>query len=149
MKSKAKPIDSSPEKVLLWTHWESPDGVAEIPRHVVVTSGGGANKTKHYALVCRKPSPIVFGGGGPFDRNLCLTTNGKIMGDSQVTALLTGDPQVHESGEFEIDFSAQLMAPYCPKLVMHRELSPTERLILGKWRLGDDWLTLANELRGF
>jgi len=148
MLSKPKVIDSSPERVFLWTHWESPEGRGEIPRHVVVTSRGTDAKTKHHALVCRRNAPLGLSGGGPFDPAHCRTTSGKVMGGSQVTALLTGDPLSHAAGPYTIDFDAELAAPYCPKLVAYRELDYEERNLLAGWRPGDDWAGLAALIRG-
>ena len=148
MLSRPKPIDTAPGRVFMWTHWESPEGHGEIPPHVVLTSKGGEGKTRHYALVCRTESALGLSGGRPFDHNLCRTASGKVMGGSQVTALLTGDPLRHTSGPYTIDFEATLAAPYCPKLTRYRELELDERDLLANWQAGDDWQAVASTLRG-
>ncbi len=148
MLSKPKMVDTAPDRVFMWTHWETPWARGEIPPHVVVTSRGTEAKSRHYALACRSESPLGLLGGGPFDHTQCRTASGKIMGGSQVTALLTGDPRRHTAGPYTIDFEATLSAPYCPKLTRYRELAPDERTLLTSWQPGDDWQSLVSTLRG-
>jgi hypothetical protein len=119
MLGRAKPADQSPEMIWKWTAWEDEHGRAHsLPSHAHVISRGAQAKEKHYALVCYSESPISLRRGGkPFDPTLCRTASGKVPGASQVTALLSGSPEVHKSGSYEISFEAALVQPWAVKLL--------------------------------
>jgi len=123
MLSRAKPVDTTPATVWRWTAWEDANGeVHDIPSHVRLLSRGAAGKHRHYALVCRSEAPIFMReGGARFDPTRCLTPAGKIPDARQVTALLDGDPDGHDTGAYRICFQAVLVAPLCVKLVRRDE----------------------------
>ena len=150
MLSKPKRIDSAPDDVFVWTHWETLEGRGEIPRHVVITSRGDAAKSRHYALPCSSNTPIGLDDQFRFDPDLCRTARGRVMGGSQSTALLTGSPYGHLAGKYAVAFEARLAPPYCPKLIASRQLTPEERTILNTWKAGSDhcWLEVAERIRG-
>ncbi len=142
-------VDVAPAEVFLWTHWENLEGRGKIPPHVIITSHGDAGKGRHYALACRSNEPLALGGSRRFDPSRSRTVNGKVMGGSQNTALLTGDPRGHETGKYSIEFEARLVVPFCPKLVAGRLLNLQEREILKGWRYHgkSDWMALADRIR--
>jgi len=106
--------------------WEDERGrTHDIPSHVNVISRGAAMKDRHYALVCHSDIPLgIAREAKRFDPALCRTFAGKIPGASQVTALLTGLPNTHASGPYEVCFSAVLIEPWTVKLVRPRRTGP-------------------------
>jgi hypothetical protein len=148
MLTRPKKIDTSPGEVYLWTGYEDPDGgIHDLPPHVIVTSRGGASKSRHYALVCQSAVPLAKGDHGPFDRHRCLTLNGKVPAGSQVTALLQSDLDAgHAGGQYRIAFRARLVPPWVAKLVRHRALRSIEKTQLATCA-GEDWWNIASELR--
>ena len=94
MKSKAKPADASPARIVAWRRYIDLSGVERpLPGGSLVTSRGDSAKgvkRRHYALMCRSDSPLRLRRGTPFEpgayRNVGGT--GAPIGASQVTALL-------------------------------------------------------------
>ncbi|MGD1038594.1 MAG: hypothetical protein ABR878_15765, partial [Roseiarcus sp.] len=102
-----------------WTKWRDWDGSeADIPYFVLVKSRGedrsGKRKDKHYAVVCRSDNKLRLNPNGQlFDPRNCRTISGKLPGDSQNTALLSGDiTQSHRNGRYRIAFAAMLVRPW-------------------------------------
>jgi hypothetical protein len=144
-----KSRDSKPGEVWLWTEWEGPDGKPELlPPHVLVTSRGDLNKTRHYALVCRSTEPINLDGQDAFDPFACRTPAGKRPDPRQRTALLRWNPSDnHSAGAYRVAFSATLIDPMVPRLVGYRPLTQTERDALCTWPDGTDWFEFVKQFR--
>jgi hypothetical protein len=111
--------DVSPTSKVRWTKWRDWDGSeADIPYFVLVKSRGedrsGKRKDKHYAVVCRSDNKLRLNPNGQlFDPRNCRTISGKLPGDSQNTALLSGDiTQSHRNGRYRIAFAAMLVRPW-------------------------------------
>jgi hypothetical protein len=119
MLGKPKAADNAPEEIWRWTNWEDEAGrIHAIPPCAKVISRGGAEKERHYALVCHSDAPLSLARSGPrFDPSQCLTLSGKVPGASQVTALLRGKPETHTRGTYEVCFRALLVQPWAVKLV--------------------------------
>jgi hypothetical protein len=119
MLGRPRAADSAPEMTWRWTSWEDEGGRSQaIPLHAKVISRGTGAKDRHYALVCHSDVPLALARGGVrFDPARYRTLSGKVPGSSQVTALLRGNPDSHESGPYEICFRAVLVEPWAVKLV--------------------------------
>jgi hypothetical protein len=124
MLGRPKAADSSPDMVSRWTSWEDEGGrIHAIPSHAKVISRGSTAKSRHYALVCHTDDPLALErSGARFDPSRCRTPFGKLPGASQVTALLQGDPDMHESGPYQICFRAVLVDPWAVKLLGPRSV---------------------------
>jgi hypothetical protein len=122
MLGRPRAADAAPETVWQWTSWEDEAGrIHAVPPHAKVISRGAKAKDRHYALVCHSDAPLALvHGGARFDPARCRTLSGKVPGASQVTALLRGNPDTHESGPYEICFRAVLVEPWAVKLVHSR-----------------------------
>ena len=119
MLGKPQNHDVSPPLKVRWTRWRNWDGSeADVPNFVLVKSRGedrsGKSKDKHYAVVCRPSGKLRLNPNGQlFDPRNCRTLSGKVPGDSQNTALLTGDiTRSHPNGRYRITFAATLVRPW-------------------------------------
>lgn len=136
MKSKPKPADVAPSKVVAWTSFIDCYGRKQtLPEHAVVTSRGHSPsriKTHHYALMCRSNQPLHLAQGPPFHveayRN-ASATGGKV-GASQVTALLKRTSEPAQEAGYEVNLSASLTDSYWVKLVDPVEVSPGKLAML-------------------
>jgi hypothetical protein len=147
MLGRPKKGDVAPEQVFLWTTWMDADGCRhKVPSHVLVTSRA-STKRRHYALVCHMSHAIALNDHGPFDPKNCWTWAGNVPGDSQVTALLSGEPAPHSDGRYRRGFCATLVPPLAVKLIDGRLLTQLERGLLRSWRDGGDWHALVQRLR--
>jgi hypothetical protein len=124
MLGRPRAAEATPEMVWQWTDWKDEAGrIHSIPSHAKVISRGAEGKDRHYALVCHSDAPLtLIRGGTRFDPIRCRTLSGKVPGASQVTALLRGNPNTHESGPYEICFRAVLVEPWAVKLVRPRSV---------------------------
>jgi hypothetical protein len=128
MKAKPKHIDSSPEKVFVWTAYLDRRGVKHaMPKHAFVTSRGlsnGSAKEQHYALVCRKNSSLRSDEWPPVDRaKLKNYEKDSSLGFSQVTAVVEcKNSTTSIGGEYDVLFGAELVSPYYITLVDPVEL---------------------------
>ena len=129
MKTKAKVVDSSPERIVVWRRYFNAHGVEQpLPEHALVTSRGdsmnGAKKV-HYALMCRTDAPLRLEHGYGFDHRAYSNASraGAPVGTSQVTALLklTGRPS--DKAEYEVNLRAWLTESYWVRLSDPLELS--------------------------
>lgn len=119
MLSKPQAIDAFPSGIRRWMAYEDSAGrINGLPAHVTVTSRV-SKRNHHYALVCWSDTPISLGDLGAFNPAACRTVkSSKVPADSQVTALLYGDPfQGHDAGSYRIAFRAILVEPWAVKLV--------------------------------
>lgn len=158
MRSKPKPVDTNPGHVLLWTSMANPEGrLVPLPEHVVVVSRGaeaGAQKAKHYALVCYSPARLELRPQGSFDlagfRN--LGSSSPEVGASQVTAILERQAPTAGARLYDIHMTAELVMPYFVKLAGPVSLTGGERALLDEAAEACDrdpahWLILARSLR--
>ena len=96
MKSKPRPADTNPARVLAWRRYLDIDGTEHpLPDHVLVTSKATitrANKLRgYYALMCFTDSPLELSDGGTSFNHRSYRNVSKQsapVGPSQVTALL-------------------------------------------------------------
>jgi hypothetical protein len=112
-------LDVSPASKVRWTSWRDWDGSeTSVPPFVLVKSRGedrsGKRKNKHYSVVCRPDGKLRLNSNGQlFDARNCRTLSGKAPGDSQNTALLTGDiTRSHPNGRYRVAFAAMLVRPW-------------------------------------
>lgn len=129
MQAKPKKIDSCPEKVFVWTAYLDRRGIkCKMPEHALVTSRGLSNgqaKKKHYALVCRKSSPLL-GDQWPSVNwaKLKNYNSDSNLGFSQVTAIVEYKRSVKfPCDDYNVLFGAELTYPYYITLVDPIELS--------------------------
>lgn len=157
MKSAAKPADSSPRTLLLWTSYITRSGyVAELPEHILITSRdnlGNKSKKYHYALLCHSDTEIVEGREGvsinaSWARN--FSTLNKV-GYSQVTSLVKYDKNFGEQmNEYSVAFSASLAHEGFIKLCNPIELT-SDILIsyekIERQESHEKWLNLVKQLK--
>lgn len=150
MKSRPKPQDKAPERVLAWRRFVDHSGVVRpLPPHALVTSRA-TTRTYHYALVCRSDRPLALADLGWFDpaayRNIGGT--GAVIGASQVTALLRKSG-ASQAGGYKVAMSASLCGDLWVKLVDPVELGAAERAEVRTVSLLDPvgWLEFARRIR--
>jgi hypothetical protein len=149
MKSKPKPQDSAPRRVLAWRQYMDVFGIVRnIPRHVLVTSKANS-RNYHYALVCMSRDSLVIGDKGyfnPADWRNTSASNGSV-GSSQVTALLR---RVDSSsrGDYQIALEATLVGDYWVKLINPVEVSLEDRESLESIPADSDaWISHATKIK--
>jgi limonene-1,2-epoxide hydrolase len=148
MKSRPKPEDVAPSRVLAWRSYVDAGGVVRsVPRNVLVTSRAGSRDC-HYALVCRSEVPLEIADLGPFDpaayRNY---GGGRPVGASQVTALLERCQSI-EAGEYRIAMSARLVGGMWVKLIDPVEVTGTALAGLDDDVADEEsWLELVTRVR--
>ena len=129
MRSKPKAIDVAPPSLLTWTgattldgdDWAIPAGSRVISRG---SSEGQREKTAHYALVCRSPSPLALCAGIADIAYEALVNflSGTKLGHSQVTAVVRrGQALVASPTIYPAAFMAELVYPFFVRL--HNPLS--------------------------
>ena len=129
MKSKPKKIDICPDKIFVWTSYIDRNGVKHAtPDHILVTSRGSSKyaiKRQHYALVCRKDSPLKDDTWPSVDwAKLKNYKKNSQLGYSQVTAVVEHDKFIGQSNrQYDVLFGAELVDPYYVTLVDPVELS--------------------------
>jgi hypothetical protein len=118
MKARPKHFDCSPEEVLLWTSYIDREGIKHaMPNHVLVTSRGNDKriaKGQHYALVCRKATPLGYDSWPSIDwAKLRNYKDDSKLGFSQVTAIVEfEDCEGSIGGSYDVLFGAELVSPY-------------------------------------
>jgi hypothetical protein len=150
--------DSNPDGVLLWEEYETHNGTAPLPPHVVVISRAhdrnGSLKDVYYALVCESEVGIPRSGGGSLDAGMLrnLGEGGRRIGASQITAVVemrTG--QGIPGLSYPITARATLVAPFSVRLTKPRLLTAHERHLLNNVsnssKTADDWIVVAKTLR--
>ena len=148
MKSKPKPKDSAPAKVVAWRSYVDTDGVVRpIPEHVLVTSRAGS-RGYHYALICRSDTPLGVADEGPFDPSAFRNVGaGGAVGASQVTALLERHAQ-DGSSDYRVAMRARLTDGFWVKLVDAIDLDDADRVALEADPVDEDeWLALVDRIR--
>ncbi|WP_192183018.1 hypothetical protein [Mesorhizobium amorphae] len=121
MKGRPRVADVAPRSLLVWRRYLDMYGVErELPPQALVTSRGvteGGEKKRHYALMCRRATPLRIEQGVGFDptayRN--VGANGGPVGASQVTALLQRVAPA-TSGDYEANLTAELICSYWVRL---------------------------------
>ncbi len=150
MKSRPKPQDVAPERVLAWRCFVDHSGVVRpLPPHALVTSRA-TTRAYHYALVCCSDRPLALCDLGWFDpaayRNIGGT--GAVIGASQVTALLRKSG-VSQAKSYAVAMSAFLCGDLWVKLVDPIELGAAERVEVRSVGLSDpsSWLEFVRRIR--
>lgn len=125
MRAKAKKIDCSPARVVVWRRARGVDGREwEIPRGSTVTSrgdsGNGVTKRSHYALVCRSDAPLTDSSAAGTQLrfgSICNLLSGSRLGYSQVTSVVGYRESNGDLGPlYAIGFRAHLVYPYFVEL---------------------------------
>jgi hypothetical protein len=123
MKVKPKAIDATPTRTLAWRRYIDSNGAERLlPLGALVTSRGhsvrGAEKERHYALMCHSGTPLRLAHGVPFDpaayRNASGT--GARVGASQVTALLRRVEEPDHNTAYQANIVARLAGSYWVRL---------------------------------
>ena len=133
-------------EMALWTRWIDCWGKQhDIPDHAMVV---GKKRAKcYYALVCRSNEPLYLRHQLFNDEDLWNYPDGKHPGNSQNTALLTGDLQATlRSGRYKKGFLATLVEPWLVTLAGRRELTPDEQDLIADWD-GKDYAALVRRIR--
>lgn len=155
MKSRPKAVDASPRTLLVWRRYLDMYGAErELPPQALITSRGetdAGDKKRHYALICRSPTPLKLGNGVRFDpaafRNVGV--NRGPVGASQVTALIQRI-QPDGVGDYEVNFSAELTGSYWvrltdPVMLDASSVESVEHIVEGA--SPREWLRLVADLR--
>lgn len=149
--------DSNPDGVLLWEEYQTATGKMPLPLHAIVISRAhernGSPKQRYYALVCENPTGILLSGGGTLDtatlRN--FGDGGKLLGSSQITAVVERTAQVVRGLLYPITARAMLVSPHAVQLATSRELAPLERRLLDEvsidGKTAQEWIAVAGRLR--
>jgi hypothetical protein len=150
MKSKPKPCDVAPSRLLVWQSYVDVSGVVRpIPRNVLVTSRGGA-RDWHYALMCRSDVPLELSDNGPFDPSAFRNYGaGGAVGASQVTALLERCAPDGAS-PYRVAMRARLTGALWAKLVDPVEVTGAARASLQQEPIDEEgWLDLVGRVRSY
>ena len=154
MKSKAKPADASPARIVVWRRYIDLNGVERpLPSGTLVTSRGDSAKgvkRRHYALMCRSDSPLRLRRGTPFDpgayRNVGGT--GAPIGASQVTALLRRVSEPSGRSDYEANFVAWLSGSYWMRLTDPVDIDGAAmRAIRESKSNHHNWIRFVSELK--
>lgn len=157
MKSRPKPMDVAPQRLLLWTRYFDENGIERpLPEGSIVTSRADSlkrTKIAHYALICFSDQPLVLGDYGPFDphayRN--MSAEGGAIGASQVTALVQRHRPEDMATDYRINLRAQLTDAYWARLSGPVVLSASAKNMLQATNstqpLPGEWRAFANFLR--
>lgn len=125
MKAKAKAIDTTPSRVVIWREARSIDGSCwNIPRASAVLSradsGAGVAKRAHYALVCHSDTPLTGAIRNAMELRFSALSNlvsGAPLGYSQVTSVVDYNRAIDAAGpSYGVGFIARLIYPYFVEL---------------------------------
>jgi hypothetical protein len=100
-----------------WRSYFDLDGVERpLPGGSVTSRAHG--RGAHYALICRSDAPLELGDFGPFDPSVYrnVSESGKLIGASQVTALLRRVAPEGADASYRINLRAKLTGSYWVKL---------------------------------
>lgn len=116
MKSRPKPIDVFPERVVKWRSGVALDGSPyDLPPGSIVTSRASA--AAHFALVCWSVNPLVETTQEINAGWLRNYIGGTRVGHSQVTSVVSSDVQRPADGvRYDAGFSATLVPPFLVQL---------------------------------
>ena len=156
MKSKAKRIDTSPTRIVIWRqYFDGKDVVRPLPKHALITSRGDTSngeKKSHYALICRSNIPLQLEYGTEFNHHAYCNASGTgaPVGTSQVTALLKPIGKPSKEAEYEINLRASLSGRYWVRLADPLELSEEKLIRLFRYKdlSVDKWNDFVSHLRG-
>jgi hypothetical protein len=145
-KQLSPPKRSDSGEMALWTRWIDRWGKQhDIPDHAMVIGKRGAKC--YYALVCRSDEPLYLRDQPFNDKELWNYPDGEHPGNSQNTALLTGDLQAaRRCGRYKKGFLATLVEPWLVTLAGRRELTADERNLIANWD-GKDYAALVRRIR--
>lgn len=110
--------DASPGSILAWRSYLDANRVPRrLPPGVLVTSrsssASGADKARHYVLMCARDEPLRFETVETVDigqlRNL---ESGRPVGASQTTAVVRRSPEQQPARSYPIVLTATLVPPY-------------------------------------
>jgi hypothetical protein len=131
IKSKPKQIDVSPKRVVAWRAFVDREGIKHpMPDHVFVTSRASDrtfSRGSHFALVCRKDSPLSSGEscGSICIHSLMNFSATTKVAFSQVTAIVsTTRSTTPLDHNYSVLFAAELVHPYYVKLVDPVDVPP-------------------------
>lgn len=129
MKTRAKPVDVSPTRIVIWRRYIDVEGIERpLPEHTLITSRGdsarGAKKV-HYALMCWSDAPLQLQHGTRFDHHAYRNVSraGAPVAASQVTALLKPVGEPSGQSDYEVNLQAWLSESYWVRLTDPIELS--------------------------
>jgi|ERR1035438_634688 hypothetical protein len=123
MKTRAKLIDTNPDRIFAWTAYIDRRGVKHsIPRHALITSrgtAGGKVKSSHYALVCHKHTAFSNESWPSLNpASLRNFDSGSRLGFSQVTTIVESkNHKPIKDSSYHILFGADLVEPFYVTLV--------------------------------
>ena len=155
MKSKAKKIDTSPARIVIWRQYLDGTGVVRpLPKHALVTSRGDSSngeKKYHFALICRSNTPLKLEYGTEFNHHYFRNASGTgaPVGASQVTVLLKPTGKPSKDAEYEVNLRATLSNRYWVRLTDPLELSEEKLMSLQKCQnlSVDEWCNFVSYLR--
>jgi hypothetical protein len=132
MKSRPKPVDANPSKVVAWRRYLDSNNVTrDLPAHALVTSRADSAlgpKKVHYALMCHSSEPLALRRGvESFDPTAFRNAGGTgaPVGHSQVTALLKRVDQKAIPSDYEVNLSAWLTDGYWVRLIDPVDITST------------------------
>ena len=117
MKSPAKSIDASPEKLAIWLSYFEDKGLPKyLPEHMLVTSRAkhpsGTYKQSHYAIICKSNEDISSNEySGFMDASLARNYSSlNSVGASQVTAIIKYQQDQYDAptNPYKISFRAKI-----------------------------------------
>ena len=155
MKTKARPIDTTPMRTVIWRRYLDSNGFEwPLPEHALVTSRGDSEngaKRAHYALMCWSGTPLQLERGTQFDHHAYRNASkrGAPVGGSQVTALLEPITEPSDQAEYEINLRAFLSESYWARLTDALELSNEKLAALDQYTdmSVDKWVAFVSYLR--
>lgn len=149
--------DSDPGDVVVWQAYVAEDNrKLTIPPHIIVTSGAcsrnGTKKHQHHALICHTDQSLDQTSGGRLNARQLRNIGGKIVGNSQVTAVVELEKTNKEKAIYNIDVRAELARPFFANMVEPRILTTQQRNLLdqmGKNRQAtvDQWAAVVRAIR--
>jgi hypothetical protein len=159
MKTRPKPEDAAPSKLVIWRSYYDHDGKERsLPAASLVTSRAESEtrlKGTHYALMCRADTALDLGDFGSFDPSAYRNASefAGAVGASQTTALLRRVTVERKDAAYRINLRARLTKGYWVKLGDPMDLSPSKHTALHRElsKIGSlttaDWLELVSKLR--
>jgi hypothetical protein len=153
MKTRPKPVDSAPSKILVWRRYVGRDGgVRPLPPNALVTSRADTfvgPKTKHFALMCFSRDPLKLQHGEPFDPHAFRNASeaGASVGASQVTALLRRISASTDETDYEVNLRATMVGDYWVRLADPIEWRSDFRALDALTITTKDWLEFVGRAR--